>query len=162
MTPFILPVVYSTNFDIRDVFSCGHAVYHRIILCLGYLPVWCLTIVFYPRKFKGGICCGGHLAVTYGDELFYLRIFSLLSPPNNSVKRELPLPRGLKSRTQTGYPAVNHAITIMCADRAKSEGTIIHLHTWRLPPHSLNIDHKETQFPLLNSLILPQIMFQLD
>ena len=25
-----------------------------------------------PRKFKGGICCGSHLAVTYGGEL---RIF---------------------------------------------------------------------------------------
>ena len=29
-----------------------------------------------PRKFKGGICCGGHLAVTYGGELLYLQIFS--------------------------------------------------------------------------------------
>ena len=28
------------------------------------------------RKFKGGICRGGHLAVTYGGELLYLRIFS--------------------------------------------------------------------------------------
>ena len=24
----------------------------------------------------GGICCGGHLAVMYGGELMYLRIFS--------------------------------------------------------------------------------------
>ena len=29
-----------------------------------------------PRKFKGGICCGGHLAITYGGELLYLQIFS--------------------------------------------------------------------------------------
>ena len=28
------------------------------------------------RKFKGGICCGSHLAVTYGGRLLYLRIFS--------------------------------------------------------------------------------------
>ena len=28
------------------------------------------------RKLKGGICCGGHLAVTYGGELLYLPIFS--------------------------------------------------------------------------------------
>ena len=40
--------------------------------------------LFYPvvslllseqKKFKGGICCGGHLAVTYGGELLYLWIF---------------------------------------------------------------------------------------
>ena len=24
-----------------------------------------------PRKLKGGICCGGHLAITYGEELLY-------------------------------------------------------------------------------------------
>ena len=28
-----------------------------------------------PRKFQGGICCGSHLATTYGGELLYLRIF---------------------------------------------------------------------------------------
>ena len=28
------------------------------------------------RKFKGGICCGSHLAITYGGELLYLRICS--------------------------------------------------------------------------------------
>ena len=68
------------------------------------------------RKFKGGICGGSHLAVTYGGELLYLRIFSSISPPS---KRELPFLRGLKSRTHNGYCAVNHAITIMCADRAE-------------------------------------------
>ena len=31
---------------------------------------------FMSRKFKGEICCGGHLTVTYGGELLYLRIFS--------------------------------------------------------------------------------------
>ena len=31
--------------------------------------------MFYPRKFKGEICCGDHLAVTYGGELLYLQIF---------------------------------------------------------------------------------------
>ena len=41
---------------------------------------------------------GGQLAVTYGCELLYLRIFSQLSPPN-FVKREMSFPRGLKSRT---------------------------------------------------------------
>ena len=36
-----------------------------------------------PRKFKGGICCGGHLVVTYGAELLYLRIFSFPSSVSN-------------------------------------------------------------------------------
>ena len=56
----------------------------------------------YPRKFKGGICCGGHLAVTYGGELLYIRIFSQLSPPSNFVKRELPFSRGLWSLMHSG------------------------------------------------------------
>ena len=30
---------------------------------------------FSQRKFKGGICCGSHLAVTYGGDLLYLQIF---------------------------------------------------------------------------------------
>ena len=60
------------------------------------------------RKFKGGICCGGHLAATYGGELLYLRNFSKLSPPSNFVKRELPFSCGLKSRRHIGYRAVNH------------------------------------------------------
>ena len=41
--------------------------------------------LFTPRKFKEGICCGGHLAVTYGGELLYLRIFLKLNPPSNFV-----------------------------------------------------------------------------
>ena len=31
--------------------------------------------LFFPRKFKGGICCSGHLAITYEGEFLYLRIF---------------------------------------------------------------------------------------
>ena len=72
-----------------------------------------------PKKFKGGIWCGGHLAVSYGGELLYLRIFSELSLPYSFVKRELPFLYGLKLRTQIGYRVVNHAVTIMCADRAE-------------------------------------------
>ena len=37
-----------------------------------------------PRKFKGGICCGSHLAVTYRGELLYLQICSYLSPPSSA------------------------------------------------------------------------------
>ena len=33
-----------------------------------------------PRKFKGGICCGSHLAVTYGANLLYLQIFFVPTP----------------------------------------------------------------------------------
>ena len=42
-----------------------------------------LKCLIYPRKFKGGICCGGHLVVTYGAELLYLRIFSFPSSVSN-------------------------------------------------------------------------------
>ena len=37
----------------------------------------------------------------------------------NFAKRELPFPRGFKSRTHIGYRALKHTATIMCADRAK-------------------------------------------
>ena len=77
-----------------------------------------------PRKFKRGICRGGHLAITYGGELLNLLIFSYIvfcsySLPNNFVRRELPFRCGLKSRTHIGYCTVNHAVTIMCPDRAE-------------------------------------------
>ena len=35
-----------------------------------------IKLILGPRKFKGGICCGVHLAITCGNELLYLRIFS--------------------------------------------------------------------------------------
>ena len=35
-----------------------------------------LKSVYFPRKFKGGMCSGSHLAFTYGGELLYLCIFS--------------------------------------------------------------------------------------
>ena len=49
-----------------------------IILYSHYLERICHDLLnkLLPRKFKGGICCGSHLAVTYGGELSYLRIFS--------------------------------------------------------------------------------------
>ena len=74
---------------------------------------------YCSRKFKGGICCGGHLAVTYGGELLYLPIFLQLSPPNKFAERELPFQRGLKSRTNIDYSAVNHMVTIMCTNHAE-------------------------------------------
>ena len=72
--------------------------------------------VWIPRKLKGGIGCGGHLAVTYGGELIYLRIFSYPSPPNHFVERKLPFLRELKSRTHIDYRTVNRTVMIMCAD----------------------------------------------
>ena len=85
--------------------------------------------VLETRKFKGRICCGGHLAVTYGSELLYLRIFSSLSLPSNFIKRMLPFLCGLKSRTHVGYHTVKLAATIMCTDHAEwlrqNGGTII-------------------------------------
>ena len=70
------------------------------------------AILGMPKEILRGICCGGHLAVEYGGELLYLRIFLELSPPRNFFKCEL-----LKLCTHIGYRAVNH--TIMCADCAK-------------------------------------------
>ena len=41
---------------------------------------------FQPRKFKGGICCGSHLAITYESKLLHLQNYFELSPPSNFVK----------------------------------------------------------------------------
>ena len=99
------------------------------------------------KEFKGGICCGGHLAIMYGGDLLYLWNFLYLSPPSNFVWHELPYLRGLKSRTHVGYCAVNHTVMIMW-----SHWMIInHLHAWRpiCPlPHGVTTGVKnETRFP---------------
>ena len=39
-----------------------------------------LAFQMKARKFKRGICCGGHLGVTYGTELLYLWIFFVAKP----------------------------------------------------------------------------------
>ena len=74
----------------------------------------------HPRKFKEGICCGGHLAVTSGTPVWR----RVIVPPDffvakPAIKCKLPLPRGLTSRKHNGYRSVNHAVTIMCADRTE-------------------------------------------
>ena len=68
-----------------------------------------LTVFYYLMSTQGNLKgeCGGHLAITYGGELLYLRIFLSLGPPNNFVKCELPFSHGLKSRTQIGHRIVN-------------------------------------------------------
>ena len=87
----------------------------------------------HPKKFKEGVCCGTHLAVTYGGKLLYLQIFLKLSPQNNF---ELPFPREFKSCT---HRMVNPLVTIMCADHAEWLPKI-----WRynnLPPYvTVNMD----------------------
>ena len=63
-----------------------------------------------------------------------------------STKRELLFPSTLKSRTHISYGAMNHAVTIVFAGRAKSEGKITHFHTWRSiwrPLHSVNTGVKK-------------------
>ena len=89
-----------------------------VIMCL-MSRKFSIKHAFKSRKFKGGICCGSHLAITYGGQLLYLWIFLWLSPPNNFVKPELPFPQGLKSRTHIGYRAMNPAVMIMRADRTE-------------------------------------------
>ena len=49
-----------------------------------------------------GICCGSHIAVTYGAELLYRQVFLYLSRPS---KRELPFLRGLN----IGYHACSES-----------------------------------------------------
>ena len=68
----------------------------------------------WPRKLKEGICCSGHLGVTYGAELLYLQSFFVAKLPS---KCELP-------SLHNGYCEVNHAVMIVSADRAKLEGAI--------------------------------------
>ena len=65
---------------------------------MGYtqLVEYC-QVVQPPRKFKGGICYGGHFAITYGGELLYLWIFSY---PSN-------------------YGPVKHVATLIWADHVE-------------------------------------------
>ena len=54
--------------------------------------IWCIQ---HPRKFKEGICCGGHLVITHMEvQVSYCT--SGFSLPNNFLTHELPFPRGLK------------------------------------------------------------------
>ena len=67
-------------------------------------------ITYNQGNLKGEYVVAAILPSCMEASLFYLRIFSSLSPPNNFVKRELPFSSGLKSRTQIGYHVVNHAV----------------------------------------------------
>ena len=72
------------------------------------------------RKFKGESVVVAILpSVSHMEGSYCTSGFFELSPPNNFVKGELPFLRGLKSHTNIGYRAVNHAVTLMCADRAE-------------------------------------------
>ena len=50
---------------------------HNLYVTVDQAPDYISWIIgkWYTRKLKGGICCGGHLAVTYGGELLYLQMF---------------------------------------------------------------------------------------
>ena len=39
-------------------------------------PIGFLVLCEVSKEIFRGICCGGHLAITYGGELLYLQIFS--------------------------------------------------------------------------------------
>ena len=55
-----------------SVTSCSPVIVSEIHNALTFLAIWFRTVIEkianppYSRKFKGGNCCGGHLAVTYG------------------------------------------------------------------------------------------------
>ena len=59
--------IYQGKFKSRYNTTLIHKEWH--IHLVGYKPFKCEK---HPRKFKGGIRCGGHLAITYGGELLYL------------------------------------------------------------------------------------------
>ena len=61
-----LSVVYKNWCSIKTLNSVWNKVLKNIVLVITLLQ---------SRKFKGEICCGGHLAVTYGGKLLYLWIF---------------------------------------------------------------------------------------
>ena len=77
---------------------------------------WC-SFPFWSRKFKRGSVMAA--IVPSRMEVSYYYFFRIYLSPPNFVKRELPFPHGLKSRTHIGYLAVDHAVTVMCADRAE-------------------------------------------
>ena len=57
------------------LFSCHQKHDQGEVLCNYILTLYYHCIcVFYPRKFKGGMGGGCHLAVMYGGELFYLQV----------------------------------------------------------------------------------------
>ena len=66
----------------------------------------------------------GHLAITYGGELLYLRNFSLLSPPSNFLKHMLPF---LCACKHLGYHAVKEGNENE-NNHIKSVGITTHLH----------------------------------
>ena len=97
--------------DLTHIFT-----FLQILMAAKSCGFWGRIIMVKARKYKGGICCRGHLAVTYGGELLYLQILLYLSPPS---KYELPLLQAIKSCTHNDYSAVNHVVTMMCIDHAK-------------------------------------------
>ena len=103
-----------------------------------------------PMKFKGGICHGGRLDVMWGGEFCTSGFFiAKLATRSNIIKHVLPFSCRLKSCMHLGYHAVKHTVTIICADHAKSKGTITHLNyvivKW-LSPHSINIGVKKRPY----------------
>ena len=75
------------------------------------------TDLYLPRKFKGGIGCDGHLAVTYVGRVIVPSdfFFANISSPSNFVQCVLPFWHGLKPSMHLGY----HALKIIDADHAE-------------------------------------------
>ena len=77
---------------------------------------WNSALYIYQWNLKGESIVAAilplRMEVSHCSSGFFLQ----LSPPNNSVKCELPFPRGLRSPTHIGYCAANHKVVMMCAD----------------------------------------------
>ena len=105
-----------------------------------------------PRKFKEGIYCGGHFAITYG----------VIMPLDFFIAKPAKQAWLLIRHIYLGDCGVNHAVMkIASNDRAKSEGTKTWLHVWWsiwTLPHSIKKGSKERPDSLLNSFISTGIL----
>ena len=73
------------------------------------------NVILRSKKSKGEICCGGHLAVTYGGELLYLWIFRSCARQAISLSVCHLSCLDLKSHLHLGYRMVKDAAAIMCS-----------------------------------------------
>ena len=102
-----------------------------------------------PRKFKGRICRGGHLAITYGGQVTVPPDIFAAELTKATLFRVCCFSHmDLLSRTNVGYHAVN---TIIFADRTKTKGTITHPPCMTIQmtgmPIALYSSQKETGSP---------------
>ena len=79
-----------------------------IVHTSSYVPPKEITLLHTTQgNSKGGICHGGHFAITYGGRVIVPPDLSLLSPPSNFIQGVLALSLGLISHTHLDYCVLN-------------------------------------------------------